>query len=162
MNTSNVDSKPKIRKETKNNIKYRIDSINQEEFSLNIEGVDLSNMNDLTLKFQYKMETLLKMNEDLILVKPSVRLLYNESPVLTASVIVSYSVQTLDNAFSIDRDNQQINIKADILPSFIGAAYSTLRGIVYARTIDTPLATYPIPMIELQTLISKNAISVEE
>lgn len=148
--------------ETKNNIKYRIDSINQEEFSLNIEGVDLSNMNDLTLKFQYKMETLLKMNEDLILVKPSVRLLYNESPVLTASVIVSYSVQTLDNAFSIDRDNQQINIKADILPSFIGAAYSTLRGIVYARTIDTPLATYPIPMIEPQTLISKNAISVEE
>lgn len=148
--------------ETKNNIKYRIDSINQEEFSLNIEGVDLSNMNDLTLKFQYKMETLLKMNEDLILVKPSVRLLYNESPVLTASVIVSYSVQTLDNAFSIDRDNQQINIKADILPSFIGAAYSTLRGIVYARTINTPLATYPIPMIELQTLISKNAISVEE
>lgn len=148
--------------ETKNNIKYRIDSINQEEFSLNIEGVDLSNMNDLTLKFQYKMETLLKMNENLILVKPSVRLLYNESPVLTASVIVSYSVQTLDNAFSIDRDNQQINIKADILPSFIGAAYSTLRGIVYARTIDTPLATYPIPMIELQTLISKNAISVEE
>lgn len=148
--------------ETKNNIKYRIDSINQEEFSLNIEGVDLSNMNDLTLKFQYKMETLLKMNEDLILVKPSVRLLYNESPVLTASVIVSYSVQTIDNAFSIDRDNQQINIKADILPSFIGAAYSTLRGIVYARTIDTPLATYPIPMIELQTLISKNAISVEE
>ena len=148
--------------ETKNNIKYRIDSINQEEFSLNIEGVDLSNMNDLTLKFQYKMETLLKMNEDQILVKPSVRLLYNESPVLTASVIVSYSVQTLDNAFSIDRDNQQINIKADILPSFIGAAYSTLRGIVYARTIDTPLATYPIPMIELQTLISKNAISVEE
>ena len=148
--------------ETKNNIKYRIDSINQDDFSLNIEGVDLSNMNDLTLKFQYKMETLLKMNEDLILVKPSVRLLYNESPVLTASVIVSYSVQTLDNAFSIDRDNQQINIKADILPSFIGAAYSTLRGIVYARTIDTPLATYPIPMIELQTLISKNAISVEE
>ena len=148
--------------ETKNNIKYRIDSINQEEFSLNIEGVDLSNMNDLTLKFQYKMETLLKMNEDLILVKPSVRLLYNESPVLTASVIVSYSVQTLEDAFSIDRDNQQINIKTDILPSFIGAAYSTLRGIVYARTIDTPLATYPIPMIELQTLISKNAITVEE
>ena len=148
--------------ETKNNIKYRIDSINQEKFSPNIEGVDLSNMNDLTLKFQYKMETLLKMNEDLILIKPSVRLLYNGSPVLTASVIVSYSVQTLDNAFSIDRDNQQINIKADILPSFIGAAYSTLRGIVYARTIDTPLATYPIPMIELQTLISKNAISVEE
>lgn len=148
--------------ETKNNIKYRIDSINQEEFSLNIEGVDLSNMNDLTLKFQYKMETLLKMNEDLILVKPSVRLLYNESPVLTASVIVSYSVQTLEDAFSIDRDNQQINIKADILPAFIGAAYSTLRGIVYVRTVDTPLATYPIPMIELQTLINKNAISVEE
>jgi hypothetical protein len=148
--------------ETKNNIKYRIDSINQEEFSLNIEGVDLSNMNDLTLKFQYKMETLLKMNENLILVKPSVRLLYNDCPVLTASVIVSYSVQTLEDAFSIDRDNQQINIKADILPAFIGAAYSTLRGIVYARTIDTPLATYPIPMIELQTLISKNAISVEE
>lgn len=148
--------------ETKNNIKYRIDSINQEEFSLNIEGVDLSNMNDLTLKFQYKMETLLKMNEDLILVKPSVRLLYNDCPVLTASVIVSYSVQTLEDAFSIDRDNQQINIKADILPAFIGAAYSTLRGIVYVRTVDTPLATYPIPMIELQTLINKNAISVEE
>lgn len=148
--------------ETKNNIKYRINSISHEEFTPNIEGLDLSDMNNLTLKFQYKMETLLKMNDNLILVKPSIRLLYNENPVLKASVIVSYSVQTLDEAFSIDRDNQQINIKADILPSLIGAAFSTLRGIVYARTIGTPLATYPIPMIELQTLINKNAISVEE
>lgn len=148
--------------ETKNNIKYRIDSIGKEEFSLNIEGVDLSNINDLTLKFQYKIETLLKMKDNLILVKPSVRLLYNDSPVLTASVVVSYNVQTLENAFSIDQENQQINIKADILPDFIGASYSTLRGIVYARTIETPLATFPIPMIKTHTLISKNAISVEE
>ena len=148
--------------ETKNNIKYRIDSITQEEFSLNIEGVDLSKMNDNTLKFQYKMETLLKMNENIILVKPSARLLYDDSPVLTASVIVSYSVQTLEDAFSIDRDNQQINIKADILPSFVGASYSTLRGIVYAKTAGTPLAQYPIPMIEIPTLMNKNAISVED
>lgn len=148
--------------ETKNTIKYKIDSIGQEEFYLDIDGVDISNMDEHTLKFQYKLETLINMGRDIILVRPSIRLLYEDKPVLTASVTITYNVLTLEEAFSIDRENQKINIKADILPFFVGAAYSTLRGIIYAKTTGTALVKYPIPMIETQTLMSKNAIRVEE
>ena len=38
----------------------------------------------------------------------------------------------------------------------------TILGIVYAKTVGTPLAQYPIPMIEIPTLMNKNAISVED
>jgi hypothetical protein len=53
-----------------------------------------------------------------------------------------------------------INVKADIFPSLLGTAYNSLRGIIYVRTIGTPIAKYPIPMIEVKTLVEKNGISV--
>lgn len=148
--------------ETKANIKYRIRSISEKDFTLNIDQINVSALNEESLRFQYKIETLIKMSEDLVFVTPSIRFILGTTTILEASTTVCFDVQTLDNVFSVDKENHKINIKADILPSFVGASYSTLRGIVYAKTADTPLAQYPIPMIEIQTLMNKNAISVED
>lgn len=148
--------------ETKANIKYRIRSISEKDFTLNIDQINVSALNEESLRFQYKIETLIKMSEDLVFVTPGIRFILGTTTILEASTTVCFDVQTLDNVFSVDKENHKINIKADILPSFVGASYSTLRGIVYAKTADTPLAQYPIPMIEIQTLMNKNAISVED
>lgn len=148
--------------DTKANIKYRILSISEEKFTLNIDKINVSDLNEESLRFQYKIETLIKMSENLIHITPSIRFILGDTTILEVSATVSFDVQTLDIAFSVDKENHKINIKADILPSFVGASYSTLRGIVHAKTADTPLAQYPIPMIEMQTLMNKNAISVED
>jgi hypothetical protein len=73
-----------------------------------------------------------------------------------------YSVLSLDAVMDVDKENKKLNMKVNIIPTLLGAAYSSLRGIVYARTLETPLEKYPIPMIDLNTLLSKNGISVIE
>lgn len=148
--------------ETKTNIRYKIHSIAENCCILNIDKINVSDINEESLRFQYKIETLIKMSENIILVTPSIRFILGETTILEVSATISYDVQTLDEAFSVDKENHKINIKADILPLFVGASYSTLRGIVYSKTVGTPLAQYPIPMIEIPTLMNKNAISVED
>ena len=148
--------------ETKTNIRYKIHSIAENCCILNIDKINVSDINEESLRFQYKIETLIKMSENIILVTPSIRFILGDTTILEVSATISYDVQTLDEAFSVDKENHKINIKADILPSSVGASYSTLRGIVFAKTVGTHLAQYPIPMIEIPTLMNKNAISVED
>lgn len=148
--------------EEKVNVKFRLVSIDNERYAPNFEGVDFSSIPEEKLKFQYKIDTVIQMSKDTILVIPSIRYSYEGNELLVANAVFTYSVLNLDSAIAVDKENQRINVKADIFPSLVGAAYSTLRGIVYARTSGTPLAKYPLPMIEVKTLVEKNGISVEE
>ena len=79
-----------------------------------------------------------------------------------SSAEFNYSVLSLDTVMDVDKENKKLNMKVNIFPALLGAAYSSLRGIVYARTLTTPLEKYPLPMIDINTLLSKNGISVME
>lgn len=144
------------------NIRFRLASIEQEKLTLNIQDIDVARFDDNQLKFQYKIETLIQMSKDTILVKPSIRYLYEEKTLLELSVVLNFSVNNLSAVITVDKENQTINTKADIIPTFIGSAYSTLRGIVYARSSEVFLSKYPAPMIDLDTLVQKNGITVED
>ena len=148
--------------EEKVNIKFRLVSIDSEQYTPKFEGIEFDSIPEERLKFQYKIDTEIQMSKGRILVIPSIRYSYEERELLAASAIFTYSVFNLANAIAVDKENQRINVNADLFPSLVGAAYSTLRGIVYARTIGTPLAKYPLPMIEVKTLVEKNGISVED
>lgn len=144
------------------NIRFRLASIEQEKLTLNIQDIDVAKFDDNQLKFQYKIETLIQISKNTILVKPSIRYLYEEEILLEGSVVLNFSIDNLFAVIVVDKENQTINTKADILPTFISTAYSTLRGIVYARSSEIFLSKYPVPMIELATLVQKNGITVED
>ena len=148
--------------EEKVNVKFRLISIDNEHYTPNFEGVEINSIPEERLKFQYKIDTVIQMSKGNILVIPSIRYSYENQELLVANAVFTYSVLNLDSAIIVDKENQRINVKADIFPSLVGAAYSTLRGVVFARTSGTPLAKYPLPMIEVKTLVEKNGISVEE
>ena len=148
--------------EEKVNVKFRLVSIDNEHYMPNFEGVDFDSISEEKLKFQYKIDTVIQMSKDTILVIPSIRYSFEGRELLVANAVFTYSVLNLDSAIAVDKENQRINVKADIFPSLVGAAYNTLRGIVYARTLSTPLAKYPLPMIDVKTLVEKNGISIEE
>ena len=148
--------------EEKVNVKFRLVSIDNEHYMPNFEGVDFDSISEEKLKFQYKIDTVIQMSKDTILVIPSIRYSFEGRELLVANAVLTYSVLNLDSAIAVDKENQRINVKADMFPSLVGAAYSTLRGIVYARTLSTPLAKYPLPMIDVKTLVEKNGISIEE
>ena len=148
--------------EEKVNVRFKLVSIDNESCTPDFEGVDLLSIPEEKLKFQYRIDTVIQMSKDTILVIPSIRYSYERHVLLDATAVFTYSVRNLDSAIAIDKENQRINVNADLFPALVGAAYSTLRGIVFARTSGTSLSKYPLPMIEVKTLVEKNGISVEE
>lgn len=147
---------------TSANIKYKLSSIEIVKFKMNASDNTLLDISSDSLKFQYKIETLIKISANIIGVKSSIRFTYNETTILEVSAIINYNIDSLQEVFSVDKENHKLTSKVDILPTFVATSYSTLRGIVYAKTAETPLSKYPIPMIEMQTLMNRNAICVED
>lgn len=148
--------------EDPNIIKFRLVSISNEKTTTIPEGVALSSISEESLKFQYKIGTVIKLAENTITVIPSIRYMFEGTILFEASAEFNYSVPSLDAVMDVDKENKKLNMKVNIFPTLLGESYSSLRGIVYVRTLATPLEKYPIPMIDINTLLSKNGISVTE
>lgn len=148
--------------EDPNNIKFRLVSISNEKTTTIPGDVNLASISEESLQFQYKIETIIKFAENTITVVPSIRYMFEGAVLFESSAEFNYSVLSLDAVMNVDKENKKLNMKVNIFPALLGAAYSSLRGIVYARTLTTPLEKYPLPMIDINTLLSKNGISVIE
>lgn len=148
--------------EDPNNIKFRLVSISNEKTTTIPGDVDLASISEESLQFQYKIGTIIKFAENTITVVPSIRYMFEGAVLFESSAEFNYSVLSLDAVMDVDNENKKLNMKVNIFPALLGAAYSSLRGIVYARTLTTPLEKYPLPMIDINTLLSKNGISVTE
>lgn len=148
--------------EDPNNIKFRLVSISNEKTTTIPGDVDLASISEESLQFQYKIGTIIKFAENTITVVPSIRYMFEGAVLFESSAEFNYSVLSLDAVMDVDKENKKLNMKVNIFPIILGAAYSSLRGIVYARTLTTPLEKYPLPMIDINTLLSKNGISVME
>ena len=146
--------------EDPNNIKFRLVSISNEKTTTIPGDVDLASISEESLQFQYKIGTIIKFAENTITVVPSIRYMFEGAVLFESSAEFNYSVLSLDTVMDVDKENKKLNMKVNIFPALLGAAYSSLRGIVYARTLTTPLEKYPLPMIDINTLLSKNGISV--
>ena len=148
--------------EDPNNIKFRLVSISNEKTTTIPGDVDLASISEEALQFQYKIGTIINYAENTITVVPSIRYMFEGAVLFESSAEFNYSVLSLDAVMDVDKENKKLNMKVNIFPVLLGAAYSSLRGIVYARTLTTPLEKYPLPMIDINTLLSKNGISVME
>ncbi len=146
--------------EEKATVRFRLVSIDNESIKQNFNKDVPKSLNEQTLKFQYKISTVIKMSEDVIVVIPSMRYLYDDDVIFEASAEFVYAVRTLAAAIDVDKENRKINVKSNIFPSLLGASYSTLRGMAFARTKETPLARFPAPMVEVDALLGRNGISV--
>ena len=146
--------------EDPNNIKFKLVSISNEKTTTIPGDVDLASISEESLQFQYKIGTIIKFAENTITVVPSIRYMFEGTVLFESSAEFNYSVLSLDTVMDVDKENKKLNMKVNIFPILLGAAYSSLRGIVYARTLTTPLEKYPLPMIDINTLLSKNGISV--
>ena len=146
--------------EDPNNIKFKLVSISNEKTTTIPGDVDLASISEESLQFQYKIGTIIKFAENTITIVPSIRYMFEGTVLFESSAEFNYSVLSLDAVMDVDKENKKLNMKVNIFPILLGAAYSSLRGIVYARTLTTPLEKYPLPMIDINTLLSKNGISV--
>lgn len=148
--------------EDPNNIKVRLFSIANEKTTTIPEEVNLTAVSEESLQFQYKIGTVIKLAENIVTVVPHIRYMFEGTILFEACADFNYSVLSLKTVMDVDKENKKLNMKVNIFPTLLGAAYSSLRGIVYVRTLTTLLEKYPIPMIDINALLSKNGISVIE
>ena len=148
--------------ENLNNITFRLASITNEKSSTIPEEITSLDITEKSLQFQYRIETIIKMAENVITIIPQIRYLHLNTKLYEASVEINFSISSLSALIDIDPENRTLEMKVDILPTLLGIAYSTLRGIVYTRTLSSPLESFPIPAIDIKLLAEKNGISVKE
>lgn len=144
------------------NIKFRLLSITNEKTTSSLEGKVFSSITEGALQFQYKIKTVFKLTENTITVIPSIRYLLGDTALLESCAEFNFAVVSLDAVMDVDKENKKLSMKVNIIPTLLSSAYSSLRGIVYARTLATPLEKYPVPMVDIDTLLSKNGISILE
>ena len=148
--------------ENLNNITFRLSSITNEDSSPIPEDIASLDITEKSLQFQYRIETIIKMAENVITIIPQIRYLHLNTKLYEASVEINFSISSMSALIDIDPENRTLEMKVDILPTLLGIAYSTLRGIVYTRTLSSPLESFPIPAIDIKVLAEKNGISVKE
>lgn len=143
-------------------VRFKLASIEDEQCCISTDKSDFSNLSVDTLKFKYKTETIIQMSGNTILVRADIKYSHEKRELLSAGAVFKYTVAGLGQAIIVDMENLCISVKADIFPSLLETSYNSLRGIVYNKTAGTPLARYPIPVVDTKELVAKNGITVEE
>ena len=148
--------------ETKFNVHFKLVSIIDGKYERHIAEKDLSSLTGDTLQFMWKVATEVNVSSGTVMVLIGVRYKYLNEELVTLEHAYTYEIPDLKDIVDIDAETNTVTFKIDILPTLVAASYSTSRGIAYERVKDTELASYPVPMISMDVLMSKNGLSLTE
>ena len=69
-----------------------------------------------------------------------------------------FNFRHIDDVVKIE--NNKIEIKG-LMPHFVSVAIGTMRGIIVAKTAGTPLAKYPLPMLDAQSVLENMVANMQ-
>lgn len=148
--------------DTKFNVRFKLIAIVDRINDQHIAEKDLSSLTGDTLQFMWKVATEVNVSSGTVMVLIGVRYKYLNEELVTLEHAYTYEIPDLKDIVDIDAETNTVTFKIDILPTLVAASYSTSRGITYERVKDTELANYPVPMISMDVLMSKNGLSLTE
>lgn len=142
------------------NTKFRLASISNDSVRIKTNGINPSDLNIDNIKFQFRLSTVIDFNGNCIVVTVCVRYLYGTTEILSGNADFNFAFPELISILYLDKENNSILASADLFPPLLSAAYSTLRGIIFSHTKGSSLVDFPVPLIDTNTLVEKNGISV--
>ena len=149
-----------VEKEKPINIKLL--SVEQTSIVNNCGGKDLADLSEDVLAFQFKVDATINLVRETITINTAIRYRYNNADLFQAESKTTFVVNSLDEIITRDDSKNTITFSFDIVPTLVGASYSTLRGIVYKETKNGPLEKYPMPLMPMKVLVEKCVFFVEE
>ena len=123
---------------------------------------DLSSLSEDVLGFQFKVDAKVNSAKETITIDMAIRYRYENADLFLAGSKTIFVVNSLGEIITRDDSNNTITFSFDIVPTLVGASYSTLRGIVYKETKNGPLEKYPMPLMPMKVLVEKCSFSIEE
>ena len=128
----------------------------------NCGGKDLTGLSEDTLVFQFKVNATISLSKDTIAIFMAIRYKYENSELFQAESKTVFAVNSLNEIITRDESKNTITFSFDIIPTLVGASYSTLRGIVYKEMQNEPLEKFPMPLMPMKVLVEKCVFSVVE
>lgn len=78
---------------------------------------------------------------------------YKDEPILECRYAFQYNYNDPDNAGIITTTEDGLRINDDLMKIVLNVAVGAIRGIMIARTAGTSLTKFPLPLLDLQTLM---------
>ena len=143
-------------------INIKLLSVEETSIVNNYGGKDLSGLSEDVLSFQFKVNVMVSPAKETLTVDMAVRYRYDNADLFLAESKTVFVVKSLDEIITRDESKNTITFSFDIVPTLVGASYSTLRGIVYKETKNGPLEKYPMPLMPMKVLVEKCVFSIED
>lgn len=143
-------------------INVSIEAIKEQKFFLAESCMQLSGDITSQLKVNHLMDTEIDTINHKLTVDAGLKYFYEEQELCELVISVVFSLEPFDTIIKIDSDQHSIFFSADFIPSLLNVAYGTLRGILAEKTKRTPLAAYPLQMVQIDVLTKMNRFRVKE
>lgn len=143
-------------------INIKLLSVEETSIVNNCGGKDLTDLSEDVLMFQFKVDATVNLVKETMAVNMAIRYRYNNTDLFQAESKMVFVVNSLNDIINRNDSKNTITFSFDIVPTLVGASYSTLRGIVYKETKSGPLEKYPMPLMSTKVLGEKCIFSVEE
>lgn len=132
-------------------INFRYSKIALEQFAIFSEnGPTASDDSQLNTQIQFSYDNSSRM----ICCRVSVVLSDKDMPVLKADLDSYFEIQP-ESIASLTAANERIIFEPPHLIQFASLCYGSLRGIIYAKTIQTPLCNFILPPIYFSDIMDK-------
>ncbi len=146
--------------EKENMIQFRLDHIEELAYTLNLNGVS-EDINGENLGIQFIAQTFI--NEGDRQVKLRIGTKYNlaETNILGLELMFVFRIDNMARFVIIDKNNNRLNFKADLIPTFLNVAIGGLRGVLYEKTKGSVLSKYPLPLVDMRDVMKWNTFHVD-
>lgn len=151
-NTNLLENKEK-------SITYSIRSITINRFNLIEPGLDIIDKFDIlnlkvgfNLDFNYNIEN----NGFLVTIRIIYHYKFKEKDIPLAELIMTTDFQISDITIVLEVDGEHFRLLDDLLINFVSIAYSSARGLFYAKTQGSFLNRFILPLIDPKEFIAQN------
>jgi hypothetical protein len=126
------------------NINFRLKNIEIAQSSLT--AIDYALANDVIFKFNINIEHLVNIDQNLIVIKPTVAIFLEEEQSILANLSVNlvFEIEDLAN-YAIEKE---VKLPSDIIIAMNSISISTLRGIMFSTFKGTYLHNAILPVID--------------
>lgn len=138
--------------ETEKRISFSLISIQEEKFEIS----DTGNSTIKEVNVQYLVETEVHPVNGMIYVRAGIRYRREESIICECILGIRFAIKDFDTVITIDEDSKKINFTSNLMPTFLSITYGALRGALFERVKNTPLESFPLPLISMSELEISN------
>jgi len=144
-----------MKENDKTKIAYQIAKIELTQFSLSDSVNDLA-LQEISLSINTTVNFAFNADSNALRCKLMVNLLQSKNELLQTELLMFFKIK--DDSVEALKDGISLTMPRNVLCQFASFCYGALRGIMYLKTINTPLENVCLPPLDMKKLITEDTV----